>query len=115
MLKKLEATELEAANQRNDAVDEAFNFMNIPGVVSEEATQAQQKDKKLRAAREVEPSKAHQISLKDFYDNRKTDLEMLDGHEAFLNTDVPHSIKILGRWPVGKKGEELAVLEIGVG
>ena len=95
MLKKLEATELAAANQMNDAVDEAFNFMNIPGVVSEEATQAQLKDEKLRAAREAEPSKAHQISLKDFYDNRKSDLEMLDGHKAFLTKDPEHSIDIL--------------------
>ena len=59
VIKKLEATESEANNQRNDATDEAFNFKKVAGPVSGELTQAQQKDKKLRAEREVEPSKAH--------------------------------------------------------
>lgn len=115
MIKKLEATESEANNQRNDATDEAFNFKKVAGPDSDKLTEAQQKDKKLRAEREVEPSQAHLTSGEDFYHDRKTDLEMLDGHKAFLEKDPAHSISILKRWPVGKTGTDLAVLEVGTG
>ena len=69
----------------------------------------------MRTAHEVSSDKPLKTTLKDFYGNRKTDLEMLDNHKAFLEADPDHTKMTLKRFLGMRKRERLALLEVGPG
>jgi len=78
-------------------------------------TDSTKKDTDMRTAHEVSSDKPLKTTLKDFYGNRKTDLEMLDNHADFLEADPDHTKMTLKRFLGMRKRERLALLEVGPG
>lgn len=78
-------------------------------------TDSTKKEADRRTALEVSSDEPLKTTLKDFYGNRKTDLEMLDNHKDFLTKDPDHTKMTLKRFLGMRKRERLALLEVGPG
>ena len=114
-LKKLGGQECTDVSKEGDEEDEPYDFQNAVEQLCEVVTDSTKKDTDMRTAHEVSSDKPLKTTLKDFYGNRKTDLEMLDNHADFLEADPDHTKMTLKRFLGMRKRERLALLEVGPG